>query len=336
MANTKISAMPAASALGATDLFAGVQGGANVKITALQAQTFTLGKYTLTQPATAATLTIADGKTLTASNTLILAGTDAQTMTFPSTSATIARTDAAQTFTGIQTFSTPIAVGSGGSGVANTGNLTWNAAQTFSFTSAQTMTFPSTSATIARTDAGQTFTGTQTFGTPIAVGSGGSGVANTGNLTWNAAQTLSFTSGQTMTFPGATTTLAGLGTAQSFTALQSLTAGATITGPLKEVVTVVAAAGATQGNATAIAAGVLIVNVTVTTSTEGVKLPTAATGRIVTLLTPTTKGYKVYGGAAGQLINANTTATTAYAVTTNKPVTFIAVDTTHWRAIKGG
>lgn len=62
-------------------------------------------KVTITAPASSATLTIADGKTLTASNSLTLAGTDSTTMTFPGTSATIARTDAAQTFTGIQTFS---------------------------------------------------------------------------------------------------------------------------------------------------------------------------------------------------------------------------------------
>ncbi|MFI3198159.1 MAG: hypothetical protein QX196_07550, partial [Methylococcaceae bacterium] len=49
-------------------------------------------------------LTLAAGKTLTASNALTLAGTDATTQTFPTTSATIARTDAAQTFTGTQSF----------------------------------------------------------------------------------------------------------------------------------------------------------------------------------------------------------------------------------------
>ena len=51
----------------------------------------------------------ASGKVGTFSNTLTLAGTDGTTITFPSTSATMARTDAANTFTGIQTFSTPIA-----------------------------------------------------------------------------------------------------------------------------------------------------------------------------------------------------------------------------------
>ncbi len=64
-----------------------------------------VGKIALTQPATGATFTLLDGKTLTVSNTLTLAGTDGTTMTFPATSATIARTDAAQTFTGTQTFS---------------------------------------------------------------------------------------------------------------------------------------------------------------------------------------------------------------------------------------
>lgn len=71
--------------------------------TVLGAGAFT-GKVTLTQPATSATLTILDGKTLTVNNSLTLAGTDATTLTFPTTSATIARTDAAQTFTGTQTF----------------------------------------------------------------------------------------------------------------------------------------------------------------------------------------------------------------------------------------
>lgn len=67
-----------------------------------------VNKVAITAPATAATLTIADGKTLTANNSLTLAGTDSTTMTFPGTSASIARTDAAQTFAGDQTFSAAI------------------------------------------------------------------------------------------------------------------------------------------------------------------------------------------------------------------------------------
>jgi hypothetical protein len=48
-----------------------------------------INKVTLTAPASGSTLTIADGKTLTASNTLTLAGTDGTTMTFPSASGTV-------------------------------------------------------------------------------------------------------------------------------------------------------------------------------------------------------------------------------------------------------
>lgn len=73
----------------------------------------TLNKVTITAPATGSTLTITDGKVLTASNTLTLAGTDSTVMTFPTTSATIARTDAANTFTGTQTFSGATALNGG-------------------------------------------------------------------------------------------------------------------------------------------------------------------------------------------------------------------------------
>lgn len=64
-----------------------------------------VNKVAITAPASSATLTLADGKTFTVNHSLTLAGTDSTVMTFPSTSATIARTDAAQTFTGDQTFS---------------------------------------------------------------------------------------------------------------------------------------------------------------------------------------------------------------------------------------
>jgi hypothetical protein len=76
---------------------------------ALGAATATsINRVAITAPVAGATLTIAEGKTLTASHSLTLAGTDSTTMTFPSTSAAIARTDAAQTFTGNQTFSGPV------------------------------------------------------------------------------------------------------------------------------------------------------------------------------------------------------------------------------------
>lgn len=82
-----------------------------------------VNKIALTAPATGATITILDGKTLTVNNTITLAGTDSTTMTFPSTTATIARTDAAQTLVGTQTLSstTSLLLGTAGSAVGNIG-----------------------------------------------------------------------------------------------------------------------------------------------------------------------------------------------------------------------
>lgn len=71
----------------------------------------TVNKVTITQPATSATLTILNGKTLTVDNSLELIGTDGTTMTFPTTSAALARRDAAQTFSGDQTFGNIITSG---------------------------------------------------------------------------------------------------------------------------------------------------------------------------------------------------------------------------------
>lgn len=68
-------------------------------------------KVAITAPATSATLTIANGGTLatTGAFSVTLAVGANVTLTVPTTSATLARTDAAQTFTGTQTFSGAIA-----------------------------------------------------------------------------------------------------------------------------------------------------------------------------------------------------------------------------------
>jgi hypothetical protein len=122
MSTVAISQLPAAVSAASTDEIPIVQGGITKKLTntllftnaafvtpSLGVATATsVNKVAITAPATSATLTIANGKTLTASHSLTLAGTDSTTMTFPSTSAVIARTDAAQTFTGNQTFSNAI------------------------------------------------------------------------------------------------------------------------------------------------------------------------------------------------------------------------------------
>lgn len=68
-------------------------------------KTFTFPNVSGNVAVTSGTLFIASGKTFTVNNTLTLAGTDSTVMTFPTTSATIARTDAANTFTGASTAS---------------------------------------------------------------------------------------------------------------------------------------------------------------------------------------------------------------------------------------
>lgn len=72
----------------------------------------TVNKVTITSPATAATLTIANSKTFTVNNSLTLSGTDSTTMTFPATSTTVAGLGTTQTFTEVNTF-TPTARTSG-------------------------------------------------------------------------------------------------------------------------------------------------------------------------------------------------------------------------------
>ena len=74
-------------------------------ITTDGAGTSAWSKVVLTQPATAATLTILDNKTFTVNKTLTLDGTDSTVMTFPSTSTTVAGLGISQTFTGNNTFS---------------------------------------------------------------------------------------------------------------------------------------------------------------------------------------------------------------------------------------
>ena len=86
MSSTKLTYNPSTGVLSATGVVA----------TTINGNTFTTGT---------GTLTIAAGKTLTADNSITLAGTDATTMTFPSSSATVAGLAIAQTFTALQTFS---------------------------------------------------------------------------------------------------------------------------------------------------------------------------------------------------------------------------------------
>lgn len=96
----------ASGSTGGRHVFTGNPGGSFGVVTVsgrLDATTF--NKMAITAPATSSTLAIADGKTFTVSETLTLTGTTGTTHTFPATTSSVARIDAAQTFAGVQTFS---------------------------------------------------------------------------------------------------------------------------------------------------------------------------------------------------------------------------------------
>jgi len=153
-----------------------------------------VNKVAITAPGTSATITIANAKTLTVNNSLTFSGTDGTTITTPSTSATMARTDAGQTFTGTQTFSSTIA----GSINGNAATVTTNANMTGDVTSVGNATTIATGAvTTAKMAAGArqvaftSFVSSGTFTTPadsststvyhfrmVGGGGGGGGAAN--------------------------------------------------------------------------------------------------------------------------------------------------------------
>ncbi len=92
-----------------------------------------------------------------------------------------------------------------------------------------------------------------------------------------------------------------------------------------------AAAGTSQGTAAAITKSVVMV--TVTASSQGVKLPTAATGKRVIVCAASAKGVKVYPFLADRIQGAATNA--AVALVLNKSSIFIAADAVNWRVVKG-
>lgn len=99
----------------------------------------------------------------------------------------------------------------------------------------------------------------------------------------------------------------------------------------KSLPQVLAAAGATQGGAGVIASSNVIV--TVTASTQGVKLPTAATGLSIRVFCPGTIGVKVYPAANGKLDAIATN--TAVVLVAGKANVYFARDATRWLTEKG-
>jgi len=128
----------------------------------------------LTLTPSTGTITITNAKTLAVDNSLEFAGTDGTVMTFPSTSATIARTDAANTFTGHQTIE-----GVTTTGATGTGNLVFATAPTLGVVTLTSVnkvaiTAPATSATLTIAD-GKTLTDTSGLGAVGLLGAAGGG-----------------------------------------------------------------------------------------------------------------------------------------------------------------
>jgi hypothetical protein len=209
-----------------------------------------INKLAITAPASGATLTIADGKTLIANNSLTLAGTDGKTMTFPSTDATIARTDAAQTFTGTQTFNSTIAgsisgnaatvttnanmsgdVTSSGSNVTTLTNTAVTAGSYGSATSVPSFTVDSKGRLTAASNT--TITGVSTIGSSLSAGNIivgnasnlAAAVAMSGDVSISnaGATTVSKIGGKSVSLAGDLTTSGAYATTLTSTATTSLT-----------------------------------------------------------------------------------------------------------------
>lgn len=221
----------------------------------------TLGGITITGSGTIAI----GAKNLTVSNTLTLAGTDSTTMTFPATSATIARTDAGQTFTGTNAFGVITATSlNGNSFTAGTYTLTGAAGKTLTFSN--TLTFTGTDSSSVNFGAGGTVlysggsyvssiagtaneitasasTGAVTLSLPSALtftsktvtGGTFSGVALTtstvnGNTLTTGSSTYTGTAAQTYTFPTTSATIARTDAANTFTGNQTFAGTITFSG----------------------------------------------------------------------------------------------------------
>lgn len=95
----------------------------------------------------------------------------------------------------------------------------------------------------------------------------------------------------------------------------------------------IAAAGASQGNATAITTRSVLV-VTVTVSTEGIRLPAAVTNLQILVANGAGKGVNIYP-AAGDKIGAAATNAADTILATNKANIYKAINTTLWVVLRG-
>ena len=256
-----------------------------------------INKITITAPAVGATLTLADGKTLTANNTLTFNGTDGSSVDFgaggtvaytsnnlgvfaTTTSAQLAGVISDETGSGSLVFGTSPSLTTPDIGIATATSV-----------NKLTITAPATSATLTIAD-GKTFS-------------------------VNNSVTFSGTDGTTFTLPSITDILAGLGSNNIFTVPQTFRAANSVrveAAATQDAIVLAGRAGGTGGFAATLTPPTLAANVTIT-------LPTA-TGALASLANvpqtfagATTFNNAIsflnnvtFGNATSDLINAGGTA----------------------------
>lgn len=239
--------------------------------------------------------------------TLALAGTGSTIQTFPTTSATLARTDAAQTFTGNQTFSAVISPQVFG-GAAAGSSLTLSSTTNVSPSGDSTNLYGATVTIGNANNAASTINlnGASGGGVTVNIGASGNGLnalnvfnSTGGKQIWVPGAGSGTTPG-TITFPAATDQLVARNTTDTLT-------NKTLTSPTMTTPTL-GAATATSINKVAITAPASSATLTIP---DGVTLTgPAASGTAMTLgNTETVTGIKTFGssGAVGRLKVAGTT-----------------------------
>jgi hypothetical protein len=97
----------------------------------------------------------------------------------------------------------------------------------------------------------------------------------------------------------------------------------------------VTAAGASQGNATALTAFKNLVTVALTASTKGVKLPAAVTGLEVLVGNAATFGVKVYPASGDSIQAVATNGADGTVLAINKVNRYLAINASKWIVLRG-
>jgi hypothetical protein len=144
-----------------------------------------INKMAITAPGTSSTLAVADGKTLTANNSLTLAGTDSTTMTFPPASASVGYLGVPQN---AQNSGYTCVLGDAGKhilmGTAGTFTIPANASVAYPLGTVLTFINNTTSSTIPITSDTMTLAGSATTGTRTLAANGIATAIKVGTTAW--------------------------------------------------------------------------------------------------------------------------------------------------------